>query len=110
MIANKRTEESDAIKHTERNYIKAITIELENLVRTVKEPEIQNKVEKVYDAMKSSPTKSDDSVVAVENEIRGEIGRLRNLITSVESDQIDSIVERLLGLINKRNSQLRLLN
>jgi hypothetical protein len=110
MIANEHTANVEEERHYQIAYVKAASIKLKGLLESVSDKETKKKVERVYDAVYSSPVKSHPKLAQMENRILQDINELENAISRGSNENIFSLSNSLLSAANERNMLLRMLN
>ena len=107
MIANERTAEAEEKRHHQVAYIKDASVRLKSLLENISDKETKKKIEKVYDALYSSPVKTHHNLALMENNILMSTYELENAVSSGNKQNIISLTESLLSAINERNRQLK---
>lgn len=107
LLANESTADSIEQHEEEVAYIKQAASEVKLLIDKSDSKKVNKKIEKVYDALHSSPTKSNFSVKIIEQTILGKIDELKNAVNSGDENLIVSKTKELLSDIEERNSRLR---
>jgi hypothetical protein len=110
MMANEYTAEAEEKREYEIKYVKNATAEMASLLGGISDRETKKKVEKVYDAINSSPVKSHPNVSSLESQILVAISGLRNSIGTTENDAVQNQANALLTMVNERNRQLKLIH
>jgi len=112
MIANKHTADAEEERQHQIDYIKNASLELKLLMNSISDKEAKKNVEKVYDAIYSSPVKShiDLDLLQIESNILQSIRVLGELVSTGNKGAINSSVNSLLSAINERNMRLKTLN
>ena len=107
LIANERTADAEDKRHVEITYVKDASLMLKSLMDRVSDIETKKKIERVYDAVYSSPVKSHPNVAYIENSILQYIKNLEISITSGDTGNAISLADMLLTAVNDRNAQLK---
>ena len=110
MIANEHTADAEEKRQYEIDYVKKASARLEQMVDGVEDKTVKKKLEKVYDAIYSSPVKSHPNLHQMEMRILDEINELDDAILSGNTDTILSLANSLLRAMNERNMRLRSFN
>ena len=110
MIANEHTADAEEKRQNQIDYVKKASTTLKGLLDNVTDKEAKKKVEKVYDAIYSSPVKSHPDVAQAELQILMSINKLTGAVFSGEKEMIISLANSLLIAVNERNHQLKMLN
>lgn len=110
MIANEQTVEGEEERHYQIAYVKDASAKLKGMLEYVSDKEAKKKVEGVYDAVYSSPVKSDPNLAHMEISILQSINELDAAISEENNEKIISLSDSLITAVNKRNMQLRAIN
>jgi hypothetical protein len=110
MIANEHTADSEEKRKLQIDYVKQASAELKSIMDRITDKDARRKVEKVYDALYSSPAKSHPNVAQAESRILASIGLLKSAVLSGEKNEIVLMVDQLLIAIDERNRQLKMFN
>jgi hypothetical protein len=110
MIANERTADDEEARHYQIAYVKDASAKLKGMLESVSDRETKKKVERVYDALYSSPVKSHPNLVQMENRIFQSINELEDEISAGNKENIISMANSLLSAVNERNMRLKTLN
>lgn len=110
MLANEHT--ADSIERTEHElkYVKESSALLDSIMRQVADNRLKRKVEKVYDLIHSSPSRSSYAVFHLEQDVINEIGNLYNAVIKKDTQLIIQISDKIYSLAEERNRQLRISN
>lgn len=107
MAADEHTAHTVKRQESEVAYIKEATISLKAILSEVDDKQLYRKVERVYEVVQASPTKSSSSVYAVETEILEEISCLKRTIRSGDIQTAVSVADKVIRLVNERNRVLQ---
>lgn len=110
VLANEHTAASVAKHEAEVAYIKNTAIELKALVGKASDKKANKEIEKAYDIVHSSPTKSSVAVQQIEKRIDCLVFELRDVIKYDDAAQIIDIAREIVELTEERNRNLRLPN
>lgn len=110
LIANERTADTEEKRQREIAYVKEASSHLKRLVDRVSDKDIKRKVERVYDAVNSSPVKSHYELSDIENRILQLIDELATEISAQNNEKVASLSNTLLEEIANRNSMQRTFN
>ena len=110
MLANEYTVDAEEKRQPQIAFVKDASAKLKNLLESISDKETKKKVERVYDAIYSSPVKSHPDLAQKENHILQSINELVDAVEKENNEEIVSIVGSLLLLINERNGLLRSFN
>jgi hypothetical protein len=110
LIANERTADAVAKRQVQISYIKDASVKVKGLLERISDKEAKRKVERVYDALYSSPVRSHPDLDSVEVRIERSIHELENAVSTGNRDNIVSLADSLEAAINDRNTQLKTFN
>lgn len=110
MIANEHTADADEKRQYQVEFVKKASAELKSLLDSVSDKDAKKKIERVYDALYSSPVKSHPNLAQMESQILMTISDLSGAVSSGAKDRIISLADSLLLTVNERNRQLKMLN
>lgn len=108
LIANENTASSVKKREDEVAYMKTAAARVKGLMGKVKDKKARKEIERAYDMLHSSPTKTSPTVRYLESEITEQIGALED---AVQSENIDKIIKAANGIVSnaeERNAKLRL--
>jgi ribosomal protein L34E len=109
-FANERTVATIEKRKPQIAYVKNASASLKGLWENISEKETAKKVERVYDAMCSSPVKSHPDLEPMENQILEAISALEDAVTAGNRDRIIALADSLETAINDRNRRLKAYN
>lgn len=107
MIANERTADAEERRQPQIAYIKEASVKLKNVLENISDREVKKNVEKVYDAIYSSPVKSHSSMSDIEDRIFASINELERMAKIGNKDDVISLANSILSSINERNGLAR---
>ena len=110
MISNEHTATEEEKRQHQLDYVKQASMMLKNTLDIVSDKETKKKVEKVYDALYSSPVKSHPNLTQAESHILVSINELHNAASSGDKNLVINLANALLIEVNERNQQLKTLN
>lgn len=110
LIANESTADSVEQHEDEVAYIKTAASRIKALVGKAKDRKANKEVERAYDLLHSSPTRSTSAVRHLESSIMSQISGLEDAVQSGETDLIIAIAGGIISTIEERNRKLRLNN
>ena len=110
MIANEKTAEVEEKRQYQIEYVKSASAKIKGFMDRINDKEAKKKVEKVYNALYSSPVKSHKSLAQLEHSILASIKELEDAISAGNKDRIVSLADSLLVAVNERNIQLKMCN
>lgn len=107
LIANESTADSIEQHEKEGAYIKQAASSVKLLLNKTDNKKVNKKLEKVYDELHSSPSKSDNSVRIIEQSILEKIDELESAVNNNNENSIIGKSNEIISLIKERNSKLR---
>lgn len=110
LIANEQTAANVAAHESEVAYIKNTAAELEALVGRASDRKANKEIEKAYDIVHASPTKSCAAVKEIEALLYSSVSELRNAVKNDEPAEITEVARRIVELTEERNRKLKLHN
>jgi hypothetical protein len=110
MIANEHTAKGEKKQQNQIAYIKDAASRLKFLMDRVSDNEVKKKVERLYDAVYSSPVKSHPNLAQTEIRVLRSIDELESEISAGNKEKIISLAESLLAMVNERNIRVKTLN
>lgn len=110
LIANESTADSVERHEDEVAYIKTAASRVKALVGKAKDKKANKEIEKAYDLLHSSPTKSISTVRHLESSVMNLISDLEDAVQSSETDVIIAIADEIISTMEERNRKLRLSN
>jgi hypothetical protein len=110
MIANEHTADNEAQSQGDLQYIKNTAMQLKAVMESTSDIKCKKLLEKAYDALKSSPTKSHRSVASLESDMQMEIQSLERATRRNDEEQLRIHVNILQSKIAERNRTLKMLN
>jgi hypothetical protein len=108
LIANKRTAEAEEERQYRISFVKESAAKIQGLLESINDKEVKKKVERVYDAIYSSPVKSYPDMADAENHILQSIRALEEAVAAENRDGIMTLAGSLETAINGRNQQLKI--
>jgi hypothetical protein len=110
LIANEHTADNAERRETELQYVKESSAKLHSVLQQITDKTAGKKVERVYDLIRSSPSRSNADVHPLEQQVISEIKRLESVVNQNETEQIVSIADKIHRLAEERNRQLKTSN
>lgn len=110
VMANDATAESVERQELEVGYLKEASATLKALMEQITDKAANKKIERVYDLVRSSPSRSNSQVAVLEAQIIGELGNLQGLAAKGDPEEIGICADKIYRLANERNRQLKLSN
>ena len=107
MLANEYTADAEEKRQPQIAYVKDASAKLKGLLERINDKEAKKKVEQVYDAVYSSPVKSHPNIAELENRILQSVNELERAVATGNKEDIISMANSLLALINERNNLLK---
>ena len=110
LIANESTAESVERQEAEVAYIKNAASRVKALIGKSKDKKANKEIEKTYDLLHSSPTRSVSSVRQLELQV---VNYISDLEDAVQAENIDLIIisaGKIIATMEERNRKLRLTN
>jgi hypothetical protein len=107
MIANEHTADAEEKRQCEIDYVKNASMKLKMMLEQVKDKDAKRAVERLYDALYSSPVKSHPNLAQIESHILQLINDLENVISTVDAERIKAAASSLLTAVNERNMRLK---
>jgi len=83
---------------------------LKILLENISDKEAKKQVERVYDAVYSSPVKSYHNLIDTENRILHSLNTLENEVSAGNNENIITLATSLLNEVNERNRRLKNIN
>jgi len=110
MIANEYTADAEEERQYQIEYVKTASIKVKGLLDRINDKEARKRVEKVYDAIYSSPVNSNANLMQMEQKILESIDELEGIVSTGSKESITSLANTLLSAVNERNMRLRNMN
>lgn len=107
LIANESTADSIAHHEAEVAYIKSAASRVKALMGKTSDKKVNKEIERVYDLLNSSPSKSSMTVKNEEAEIVIKIDDLERAVAADSAAAITDAAHDLISLIEERNRKLR---
>ena len=107
LLANERTADAEEKRQYEIYYVKEASAKLKGILDRTSDKEARKKVERVYDAVYSSPVKSHPDLAGVESNIMNLISNLEQAVIANDTEQISLISDTVLATVNERNKGLK---
>lgn len=106
LIANENTADAVVKHEQEVSYLKDLSSQVKLLYDHAKDKETKHSLERLYDLLHSSPTKSSAAVQPIEEEMAALINRLSAAIRSGDGD-VSGLIDNIASLAEKRNRNLK---
>ena len=107
LLSNERTADDIEQQEQEVAYIKESASRVKVLIETAEGKKAKKEIEKVYDLLHSSPTKSNQYAYSIENQIVDKISKLENSVSQNDENSICSLCNEITSLANERNRRIR---
>jgi hypothetical protein len=108
LLAETRTAEAEEIRQGEIAFVKMTSARINSLLERVTDKRAKRSVEMLYDAIYSSPVKSNPDLEQMESYITHSINDLDHAISKGDNEAIESLSKTLLNAVNDRNARFRL--
>ena len=107
LIANEDTADRAERQAVEVAYIKDVALRAHLLMNKTSDKAVSKELEKVYDYLHSSPSKSDPSVAVLELEVRNQLSLLEKAVADNDGDAIVQVSNKILLTMEERNGRLK---
>lgn len=107
LIANECTADKVQKQEEEIAYIKTAAAKIKLLVGKSTDKKANKEIEKAYDLLHSSPSKSNTSVKTLESDILNKITELKNAVDNNNKDATMSLCKEIIHLTEERNSIIK---
>ncbi len=107
LIANESTAESVERHEQEVEYIKDVASRVKLLVGKLPDKKSNREIEKLYDLLHSSPSKSNNLVHSLEVSIVNRIEQLESAVSFEKKDEAMKLVTEINKTVKERNRQLK---
>lgn len=110
MIANENTADAQQARRVEIDYIKNASAKVASILDNVVDEDARKKIEKLYDAISTSPVKSHPDVAVLEEQISNSILHLEAFVSAGVYDKVEEQSDTIIKMIAERNRIMRTLN
>ena len=110
MIANEHTANAEQERQHQIEYIKEISLKLKLLLEKISDKDTKKMIEKIYDAVSSSPVKSHPNIANIESNMLQSVAELETEISAGNKEMTVSLANSLLAAVNERNTRLKTLH
>ena len=110
LMSNENTSLAQQKKDSEVAYIKTTSARLEALMRNAKDDAAAKKIEKAYDLVRTSSTKSIAEVAEIEQKAAENIDDLEKMLANGDASSVNSIADQIILLFEERNRILKSYN
>lgn len=110
LIANEST--ADSIEHHEQEvaYIKEAASRVKPLIGKLSDKKTNREIEKLYDLLHSSPSKSSGTVYTLETSVMEMIENLESNVSSNNTESALILITKITAAVEERNRKLRQIN
>ncbi len=110
LIANESTSKNVERQKQEVDYIKTASSRIMLFVDKASDKKANKAIERAYDMLHSSPTRSNEDVKSIETDILNKISELETAVRADETEKIIKISDDIVSLLENRNRKVRLSN
>lgn len=103
MLHDEHTADNEQRRRLEINFIKTASIKVKSIMDQVPSGELKNRVEKLYDLIHSSPSKSNPSVRELENSVMMLLNELSINLEESDTDEVNKIINKIHFTMEERN-------
>lgn len=107
LLANEHTADSMARQEQEISYIKDCSHKLRLLSQNSSDVSTRKLIDKCYDAVSSSPSKSNRNVYDIERNILITISELENAVFTDNKESIKTLSAQIIRMVTERNIKLK---
>lgn len=107
LIANEDTADKVEKHENEAAFIKQASMQIKALVGKSDSKKANKEIEKTFDLLHSSPSKSNNAVAPLESAILRTVAELEGTVSSKDEDAIISKAREIISLAEARNSELK---
>ena len=108
LIANEHTADSVERHEEEVAYIKAASSRIKALIGKAKDKKANKEIEKTYDTLHSSPSKTVATVRSIESNVMNKVTELESAVSDQDTATIIAISGEIVSLMEERNRKIRL--
>lgn len=108
LIANEYTADSVERHEDEVAYIKNAASRIKMLIGKATDKKANKEIEKAYDLLHSSPSRSVATVKLLEEEIKNKVSELEDVVSSNNTTAIINISGEIISLVEERNRKIRI--
>ena len=110
MLHNEHTADNEQRRAVEISFIKTASSKAKFLMNSTSDVALKNKLEKVYDLIHSSPSRSYPSVKELENNVMMMLGELGMVLEENNVDEANKLVRKIQYTMEERNRTVALSN
>lgn len=107
LLSNEKTADDIERQEQEVAYIKESASRVKALIETSEGKKTKKEIEKVFDLLHSSPTKSNQYAYSIENQIVDKISELEYSVSINDENSIYSLCNEITSLTNERNRRIK---
>lgn len=108
LIANEHTADSVEKHEEEVAYIKTASSRVKALIGKAKDKKANKEIEKAYDTLHSSPSKTVTTVRSIESNVMNKVAELEGAVSDQDTATIITIAGEIIALMEERNRKIRL--
>lgn len=108
LIANEYTSDSIERHEDEVAYIKNAASRIKMLIGKTSDKKANKEIEKAYDLLHSSPSRSVATVKLLEEEIKNKVSELEDVVASNNTTAIINVSGEIISLTEERNRKIRI--
>lgn len=108
LIANEHTGDAADKKEKEAAYIKTASSRVQALIGRIEDKKASKAMEKAYDVLHASPTKTTASLKSLETQITHKVALLEEAVSSNDAVSVITLSGEIVSLAEDRNRKLRL--
>ncbi len=110
LIANEHTADSVERHEEEVAYIKTASSRVKALVGKANDKKANKEIEKAYDTLHSSPSKTIATVRSIEANVMNKVAELEGAVSEQDTATIITVAGEIVALMEERNRKIRLSN
>lgn len=110
LIANEHTADSVERHEEEVAYIKTASSLVKALIGKANDKKANKEIEKAYDTIHSSPSKTVATVRSIESNVMNKVAELEGAVSDQDTAKIITIAGEIVALMEERNRKLRISN
>lgn len=110
LMSNEKTAETQQKRDSEIAYIKINSARLEALIGKANDDDVSKKIERAYDLLRTSSTKSIAEVAEIEQKAAENIDDLEKMLANGDTSSVNSIADQIILLFEERNRILKSYN
>ena len=108
LIANEHTADSIERHEEEVAYIKTASSRVKVLIGKANDKKANKEIEKAYDALHSSPSKTVATVRSIESDVMNKVAELEGAVSDQDIARIITTAGEIVALMEERNRKIRL--